>query len=166
MIWGRQSGGLAAAAVPVAIRRLDVLGIEPDGRAGCLVSVEDRPANQRQVDGFMRFEQRMPGMKIEDIPRPVNPDELNELGGLHLLSRVPKQTVVPRHHDFRCPFARRDAQDSELQWQPCRLSPGQLDVGVDPRDKGRHDRVSLRMIVAQLAFHVAPEPQQTRSDIG
>ena len=73
---------------------------------------------------------------------------------------------MPRNDDFRSPFPRLDAQDSELQWQPCRLAFGQLDVGVDSRDEGRDDLVTPRMIVVQLAPHVAPEPQQSSPDIG
>ena len=91
---------------------------------------------------------------------------MNEPGVLHFLSRVPKQAVVPRNDDFRCPFPRPDPQDLKLHRQPGRLSFGQLDVGVDSRDEGGDDLVSPRMIVIELAPDVAPESQQTRPDVG
>ena len=42
---------------------------------------------------------------------------------------------------------------------------GPLDVGVDPLDEGPDDRRAPGMIVAQLARHVAAEPQQPGPDV-
>ena len=61
---------LRPARLSISIERLDILGKEPDGRAGCLVSVEDRIADQGQVDGLIGFEERMSGVKIEEFACP------------------------------------------------------------------------------------------------
>ena len=69
MVWDCQSGGLAASAVPISIQRLDILGLESDGRAGCFVSIEYRVADQGQVDRLIGFEERT--VRGEDSGVPV-----------------------------------------------------------------------------------------------
>ena len=164
--WSRQIGAFATGAVPILVQRKNILGKKPNGHARCVIDVENRVADQGQVDRTIGFQVRLPGMKIEKFARAVAPHEVNELGILHLLGRVAEQAVVPGYNDLRRPFAGFNPQESELQWQPCRLAFGELDKGVDSRDEIRDDLVPPRVIMAQLGFHVSSKPQQTGPDVG
>ena len=52
----RPRGRLTGGAVPIAIHRLNILGIKTDRRARCRVSVEERVANQGKVDRTIGLE--------------------------------------------------------------------------------------------------------------
>ena len=144
----------------------DVLGTEPDRSARGLVSLEDGVGDERQVERRVGLQLGPTGVKVEELAALAQRPAGGRAGRIAPpASTLPIQPVVPRDDDLGRPPPGLDPQDSELERQPRRLSLGQLDVRVDPLDERPDDLGPARMIVIQLASHVAPELQQPRADV-
>ena len=97
------------------------------------------------------------GIKIKPITPNQTIDELSR--------DVHEQTLMSGYHHFRCPQARFDSQELELDGETLRVSKCLLHIGIDPVDKGLDDRLTPWMVVIQLFLEVAAEHVESCSDV-
>ena len=72
---------------------------------------------------------------------------------------------MARDDDLRRPVAGLGFEQPEFHGQKAGILPRQVDIGVDAPDKRSDDVLAVGVVMSQLFFQVAPEPEEPRADV-
>ena len=84
---------------------------------------------------------------------------MNDLGHSDLAGRVTEKAVVPGDDNLGGPTCGPGAKNTKLERQEVGVCLGQLDVRVDPRDKGGNDLRASGVIVRQFVAQTPSKAQ-------